>query len=757
MRFHTCAVWASAACLILGARGALGQADTSHITRTPSDTAHLHPVTVSAPRATHAVDVPPPVAGGIVYDGKTADLVRVDSTGANTGRDVTRQVFSRIPGANISELEAGGFPGNGVGFRGLNPTQSIEMNVRQNGVNIAGDLYGYNETYYTPPAEAVDDVLLVRGASSLAYGPQFGGAIDYILKHGTPNTPPTVDVSENVGSYGLFDTFGSVGGGTGRFTYYAMLQHRSEDGWRPNSAYDQTDAYARVDYQASASTSIGLEYTRFRNQIHMPGGLTDAEFDANPQLSYRARNWLATPWNIVEAHLDSRLSDHLHVYLTSSLMLAQRYLVWRSEAGGPQVADSIDPATDQYVPREVDRERFYNITNEARLAYDRSLAGHANTLTAGVREFTGQMARDEGGVGSTGTDFNMTLFSPYTTALNFGTDNVAAFAEDLFRLTDRWTITPGVRAEWLRSTIDGLDAGVDVASQAKDRTFALGGLGTEYAVSPAAIFRANISQAYRPITYDALTPFGSSARISPNLQDGHGYDVDLGWRGTPVRGVSASATGFYMVYDHREGYYSGIDTTTGSTYVEEATIGNSIAKGVEGSFTFAPLVALGVGGPLAGVSFFDAGAYDDAHYVTGAFAGNSVEWAPRWINRVGLAYSWGPASTTLQVSTQTHSFTDANNTVRSPDDAGIGVIPGYSVADWSIDVIVARHYRVWFGINNLTNTRYFTDRTVEYPGPGIIPSPGRNFTFGVSFLSGHDSGAAGHAAPPPTGSGAGAY
>ena len=30
------------------------------------------------------------------------------------------------------------------------------------------------------------------------------------------------------------------------------------------------------------------------------------------------------------------------------------------------------------------------------------------------------------------------------------------------------------------------------------------------------------------------------------------------------------------------------------------------------------------------------------------------------------------------------------------------------------------------GINNLTNTYYFTRRATGYPGPGIIPSPPRN-------------------------------
>jgi Fe(3+) dicitrate transport protein len=37
------------------------------------------------------------------------------------------------------------------------------------------------------------------------------------------------------------------------------------------------------------------------------------------------------------------------------------------------------------------------------------------------------------------------------------------------------------------------------------------------------------------------------------------------------------------------------------------------------------------------------------------------------------------------------------------------------------------------GLNNLTDQKYFTQRADEYPGPGIIPSIGRNFYVGFSI------------------------
>ena len=82
----------------------------------------------------------PDVKGGIIYAGKKNEVILVDSLDANKAINNTRQILGRIPGLNIVESETGGFTANGISTRGLNPTQSIEMNTRQNGYNISGDV-----------------------------------------------------------------------------------------------------------------------------------------------------------------------------------------------------------------------------------------------------------------------------------------------------------------------------------------------------------------------------------------------------------------------------------------------------------------------------------------------------------------------------------------------------------------------------------------------------------------------------------------
>ncbi|MBB3187106.1 TonB-dependent receptor plug domain-containing protein [Microbacter margulisiae] len=171
----------------------------------------LREVKITAYRTMNGVGRIKDVNKQVIYAGKKTEVVVLDSLDANKAINTTRQIIGRIPGLNIAETESDGFTANGVGFRGLNPYQSIETNTRQNGYNISADVFGYNEAYYLPPMEAVKDIIFLRGASSLAFGPQIGGMIDYELKDGGPG-PINITTSQTMGSYGMYNSFTSVGG-----------------------------------------------------------------------------------------------------------------------------------------------------------------------------------------------------------------------------------------------------------------------------------------------------------------------------------------------------------------------------------------------------------------------------------------------------------------------------------------------------------------------------------------------------------------
>lgn len=688
----------------------------------------LDPVRVTARVAPRTVTFLPERHGAELLTGKKSEVLLVDSVGANAAQNVARQVLGRVPGLVVAETEGGGFPSNGIAVRGLDPTQSVEMNVRQNGVIIAADPYGYNETYYLPPLEAVERVELVRGAAGLQYGPQFGGMVNYVMKRGDAERALGGELHQTMGSFGLANTYGSLGGGAGRWRWFGYTQRRSQDGWRPNSDVLQTSGYASLAYAASSTLTATLDYSLLRNRIHMPGGLSDAQWEAGgARQSFRARNWLTSPWNLGALTLDWRPARGVRVQSVTSVLGSARALVWRNEDGGPGALDAVDPATGQHVPREVEREGFRNVTEELRLLADHRALRLPSTLSAGVRWFNGAMHRQGGGEGTTASNFDLDLVpgGAYEYDIRFGQSALSAWAENALRVGGRLTVTPGLRLEHLRSRADGY-TDTTFAARTKTRTVPLLGLAASWLASASTSLYANATQAYRPVDYSALTPIGGVSRIDPRLRDAHGVNVDLGWRGTLADDrVRFDVGAFRLTYDGRVGLVSrtGAD---GATFTERTNVANSVHQGLESYVEVTPLAARADDGTLRGaVTLFNSLALVDARYTTGELRGHRVEYAPRAVERAGLTLSRGALSTTLLASHVGRAFGDANNTVRS-DDAVVGLVPAYTVLDWSAAARIATHWRAQAGVNNVADRHYFTRRTDEYPGPGILPAIGRS-------------------------------
>jgi Fe(3+) dicitrate transport protein len=57
-----------------------------------------------------------------------------------------------------------------------------------------------------------------------------------------------------------------------------------------------------------------------------------------------------------------------------------------------------------------------------------------------------------------------------------------------------------------------------------------------------------------------------------------------------------------------------------------------------------------------------------------------------------------------------------------------------------MDMSAKYAFKKWFtiegGINNLLDASYFTRRATAYPGPGILPSDGRNFYITLQYKFG---------------------
>ncbi|MDE3252590.1 MAG: TonB-dependent receptor [Bacteroidota bacterium] len=693
----------------------------------------LEDVSVTGIRTVKATGHMPEMKDGIIYAGKKNEVIITDSMDANKAINNTRQILGRIPGLNIVETESSGFTANGIATRGLNPVQSIEMNTRQNGYNISGDIYGYNEAYYLPPMEAVNRIEMVRGAAALQFGSQFGGLVNYVLKDPPVNKKFEAVSSITQGSFGLFNSFTSLGGRNKKLSYYAFLQYRNMDGYRPNSQQWQLSGYGKLQYAISDKSNIGFEYSLLRNRIQMPGGLTDSLFAADPRASTRSRNWLKSPWNIMTGYFNLDPSNNTHVSIKMTYLFGNRSLVWRNEDGGPEAKDEIDPVTLQYVPREVGIEAMKNITSEIRITHNYPFANGQSTFAAGARISHAWFKRNGGGEGTTNSDFDLSITGNWGYDLAFNTTNLAPFIENIFRLNNRLSITPGFRFEYLNSQARGYKMdGTDKLETdlSRSRYFPLFGVGVQYKTSYYTNLYANISQAYRPIEYSQLQPFGVSSRIDKNLKDANGFNADLGYRGTVDNYLNFDFGLFYMAYNNRIGVIVQTDPVTGNTYSFRTNVANSVHKGIE-SYVECNLLKLFSNSSQYGLSVFHSFSWIDARYTSGEYKGNRVEAAAKTINRIGLLMNTHSLSTTLQWNHTGDAFGDASNAYSSTDPVA-GYIPAYTVLDASA-TWKFRVFSLKGGINNIAGKNYFTRRTDEYPGPGIIPAIGRSFYLGITL------------------------
>ncbi len=653
------------------------------------------------------------------------EVLVLSELNANLATGNTRQVFGKVPGTNVWENEGSGLQ-IGVSNRGLDPNRSWEMHSRQNGYDITADIFGYPEAYFTPPLDAVERIEVVRGASALQYGAQFGGLVNYVLKEAPINRKFTFTTEQTGGANGLFNSHNRAGGTIDKLSYNGYYQHRQADGWRDNSGFDANTGFGSVRYAATRRLSIGFELTKMAYLLQMAGGLTDELFNENSRASVRDRNWFYLNWLVPALKINYEINSSTQLSLDAFGLRGSRYSLFNSKPVAlPNGELNVDNPDD---PRTLFRDRFHNHGLEVRLLKQYRAFGGLNSLAAGFRYSNGKTIRQQG-VGFPGREANFDWFvSEVDRNLHFRNINFAGFAENIFRITQKLSIIPGLRLDFINSSGTGRPI---VGTQKRTRTIPMFGLGASYQVSEATNLYGNISQAYRATLFNDFWRPDPAIIIDQNLKDMKGYAFEFGWRGRHSNWLNFDVGGFYLKYGNRLGLLTRKDTQAATTSTW-TNISDSRNIGLE-SFIEADVLRLArIPGDKGSLMFFASIAAIDTRYLGGSVLGNRVEFAPESIVRTGMTYSLSGFSATVQYSRVGDQFTDASNTLFTVD-AVQGLVPAYQVWDFSGSYRLRKHYVLKGGANNLADARYFTRRGTSYPGPGLIPADGRSFYFSVGF------------------------
>lgn len=667
------------------------------------------------------------IEGTSVYAGKKTEAVYLEDLNANLAANNSRQVFSKVAGINIFENDGSGTT-IGIGGRGLNPNRISNFNTRQNGYDISADALGYPESYYTPPTEAIERIEILRGAASLQYGTQFGGMINYRFREAPEAKKISGNFRQTGGTYGFLNSFNQLSGTVSKVSYNGFYQYKHYDGWRSRSTVNSHNAFGVLKFKVNERFFIKTEYTFLNLLSQQPGGLTDKQFEKDPSTVTRQRNWFSVKWNLASLTADYRITDFTRVNLMVFGLSAGR-----DALGFLGRADRNDDTTTN---RTLLSDTYQNFGAEFRVLHRYLTLGNNSHLLIGARYYSGNTVRKQGDANKNNTpDFY--FLNPdnlENSSYTFPSSNYAFFAENVFQLTPKWNITPGIRYESINTASEGyyrllnkdlagnvlLDMKV-ADNRSNSRHFVLLGIGTQLKLNSGIDLYANFSQNYRSINFNDMRVANPNFQVDPNLKDEKGFTADAGFRGAIKNILYFDLSVFCLEYKDRIGTVLGIDSINYTVVRYRTNVSDSRNIGVE-LFAEVDWIKLINRNSKHKLTTFINAAYTRATYINSeqtAYLNKKVEYVPDIIIRAGVTYAYKKFSATILNAYTSQQFSEATNSMASA--SGIyGIIPAYNVLDFSAGYS-QKNWGLFAGINNVGNSVYFSRRAEGYPGPGIIP------------------------------------
>jgi len=624
----------------------------------------------------------------------------IESTGAVNIGDVMR----RIPGVQATDNSgtAGSAISLNIGVRGLTGRYSPRSTILLDGLPMSVAPYGQPQISFAPVSlNNIESIDVVRGGGAVRYGPQNVGGIINFKTRSIPNQPGlTSDASVRYNSYGQ-------GGSSTQYSAFAgtqldnglglaMLYSGSEgSGWRDNSNERLNDFALKFRFEIDPSSEIYGKVSYYDVLSRTPGGLTVAQYNANPFQNTRKHDFWSGNRKAVDFGYLNTISDTQEVEVRT-------YFV---ESFRQSVLIGSSTTNYQHQPRD------YQTTGIEPRYTQRFVSGKvANDVTVGYRY-----------IGERGTDktFNESIATgAYGAVTSFKntTDAHSVYVDDKISI-GAWRVTPGVRYEHINSTrLDSSTNGKFEVTNNKP----LPSLNVAYLYSPELTLFTNYNTSFGVVQNTQLNSMSASNPLSPELAK----TVEAGarWKGS---NLSTEVTVFDIRFDNQ------ISQIPGTTPAVFQNIGKTQHDGVETAIDY----SFDKDGALRGLNLYATYTYTRALQRSGATSGLDVPFYSRTTDTIGARYETGPWAFNLSTTHQSRQFMDVANTIKESADATVGEIPGFRT--WNTQVSWkmpnAKGLDVLAGVNNLTDRRYYTRNIDGNPGrmvgaPRTIYVQGR-YTF----------------------------
>lgn len=687
-------------------------------TPTPSDDAR--------PKLNHIMKE---VSGTEITVTKKATVIKLDQqpTVINNNQ---QEIFSKAPGLLITEQQT---PGQfNISYRGLgNPQESEFILVLQDRVPIMTDWIGFPTLYYTPLPQSISEIQVIRGGSSLLYGPEPAPAINYVTKHPAPGSPWSGYTEQVGGGYGTYSTFNVLQGTEGPFEFRTNFGYVHSDGQRDNSESNLFQGDLSLGYRPDPAQLWSLDFHAYHVSVGDPGRLTIQQYDLDP-------NFSPTPYNHDWVDRYNITLSHEHDFGGGWLFEGKAWFTY--QAVDNRTAAALGPGGELPATTTIQSENYYNGGADLRL---RKLWGDDTIFRGSALTFGGVIYHGEAPF--------MQFISPdlfadrndtgISTRLDQdrSTDYQAFFAENIFRLGP-FHVVPSFRLD--HETVD-ISENVTpfarpLADASADRWVPLWGigLGNDFCHGNETYFSA--SSGWRPTRFfDVVSPF------SPTFVPGHpsdpfkSLDFEFGVHGTPqaVPGLWYDVGLFWMEFSNRT------ETAFLNPGVNNDTIlinsGSTRHRGFEGEVAY-DLLQLS-GAPAVGGNHLTVSGnlqWLDAEFTESDIpgqVGKEPAFAPEWVVKAALnfgkdrCYNFRLSAT----SVSSQFFQDSNLPATATDGTVLvpAKVPAYFTLDFAAEYYFAKNCRLLAGVSNLTDERYYS----RVFGSRIEPAPALNGYAGVSI------------------------
>lgn len=142
---------------------------------------------------------------------------------------------------------------------------------------------------------SVQNIEVLRGPFSALYGNASGGVMNVSTETG--HEPPTIEASSYYGSFGTWryglKATGALGDGTqqGDVDYTVSTTRFTTHGYRDHSSAQKNLANAKLGVRIDDASKLTLIFNSVESKADDPGGLTESEWQVDPQQSPRAEQF----------------------------------------------------------------------------------------------------------------------------------------------------------------------------------------------------------------------------------------------------------------------------------------------------------------------------------------------------------------------------------------------------------------------------------------------------------------------------------